>query len=342
MPIEQVDVGEPVELAAFFIGADGSPVNPTTIVLLITLPDGSTITKAKADCTNPTTGDFRYTQTATLEGVWTHKWTPSNGAIQEEFFLVGKSASDGPCDAWIGPQDLFDCAPLSAVAESDRDYGMAANAAAAASRLLYAMSGSRYPGICKTTIRPCTRQWPWGACSCGATSHHACRCGGGTISELLLSPDFPVLGIQQVRIDGTVLASTSYRVDDDHWLVRTDGDPWPANNDLALAATEVGTWDVVFFVGRVAPPDGIIGAVALAVELYQGCQGGECALPPNVRSKVYQGTELTFIEPGDFADGETGVRQADRFLQAVRVGDAEQRTTVASPDLVAGYRRTAT
>lgn len=349
---DQYDIGEPITLTGTFIRtADGALANPTSIALTITHADGSVVVKAIGDLTNVSTGEYTYDLVAVANGVMSHRWVAAGngvGSDTTEYVLIGNAEYDGPCDLWCDPTDIFDVRPASNIATADRDYGRAAEAVAAASRILFVLSDRRYPGICVETVRPCRRSrfanppgWhsSWGTCDCASLS--ACSCGGG--SEVRLGPDYPVLGVRRVRVDGDTLTSAAYRIDDGNWLVRLDGDGWPGGQDLTLdPATDTGTFDVTYYYGRVAPPDAVTAARRLAAELYVvGVPGATCSLPQRVQTISRREESISFLDPMEFlADGKTGLYEVDLFLSAERYDATHQGTIVASPDFTAGLRRT--
>jgi hypothetical protein len=349
---DQHAVGEIITLEATFVRvSDGTLATPTTVTL--TIIDGSTTTtKNLGDLTVVAAGRLSYDYTTINSGVLEHRWVASGNGVSADFteyVVIGKAAYDGPCDLWLGPVDVFDCKPASSVAAASRDYLRAAEMAAAATRILFNLSNRRYPGICLETVRPCRRtrdqtpRWwheSWGSCGCASLS--ACGCSG--VSEIRLGGRYPVLGVKRVRVDGTTLASSAYRIDDDFWLVRTDDESWPGSQDLAAdPASANETFDVQFFYGRPVPDEGVVAAKRLASELYMLCSGGTCSLPSRVQTLSRQGETIAFLDPQEFlAEGRTGLYEVDLFLENERYRARNLGTAIASPDLVASRRRTAT
>ncbi len=349
---EQYDINETATLRAFFQGVDGDPVDPTTITLTITLPDGSQVVKTKPQLTDDAdVGRWSYPLVLTLNGVYTHHWASTvPELVQSEYFIVGASTDTGPCDAWISPEDVFAMKPASDVAEAERDYDRAADMAEAATRILFALSGSVYTGICNDVVRPCRRcegwttpygwSWDasWGLCSCQSPSARACGCG--SLDEIRLSTA-PVLGVLEVRLDGVVLAPTAYRVDDGKWLVRTDGEGWPSCQDLtADPASDEQTFQVSYVFGRVPPMDGVLAAQRLAGDYYASAVGLDCALPANVQSLVRAGVQYIMGDPSqELKDGVLGLVEVDRFLTAERYSRSHRQTVIASPDMLPQVRR---
>lgn len=351
---EQYEVGETTTVRAVFFDGAGTLADPATVALTITSPSGiaTTYTYAAAEITRPSVGHFEKTITNTAAGVWAYRFvstgTPSD--IQDGVWLVGRARSDGPCDPWCSIDSIFTVPPLTSIAAVDRDYASGAEAVDASSRLLFRLSGFRYTGICRATVRPCRRStyaspsgWnsSWGACGCGASDLPSCGCSG--LSEVRLLGEHPIVGIRQVRVDGEVLPASSYRVDNARLLVRIDGDVWPSCQDLAAdPATDPNTWDVDVYFGTVVPPDGTLAARLLAAQLYAGQHNMECSLPATIRSRSYQGVEEEIITLSDLEDGKFGIREVDWFLNAEVQAKKRRPALVASPDFLPDARRTGT
>ena len=171
---------------------------------------------------------------------------------------------------------------------------------------------------------------PWGICGCGVAD----QCGCGSLSQINLPGNPAVLGVTEVIVDGVTLAPASYRLDSFRRLVRVDGERWPCCQDLALAVTEPGTWQVSYAFGRVPPEAGVTAARDLACEMYQGATGGDCALPKRVTTISRQNVTLALLDPFKFFEaGRTGIYSVDLFLAAVNPKGRARRGHMASPDV---------
>ncbi len=71
------DVGDLVTLGITFTAAD-VPTNPTTVVLTIRMPDGTTSTPA---VTNESPGVYAYNLLLSASGAWHYRWA-GDGAVQ--------------------------------------------------------------------------------------------------------------------------------------------------------------------------------------------------------------------------------------------------------------------
>lgn len=227
------------------------------------------------------------------------------------------------CDPWpVSWQCDIDCLAPAVTGQ----------AVAVASEILYALSGRQF-GTCTRTIRPCRRactdQWTsaWGGymyplpaliggqwfnLTCGRCSH-SCSCTG--ISEVDLGGY--VQSVTEVKVGGAPLVTGAYRVDDNHWLVRTDGGEWPWCQDLGKPATQPGTWSVTAVYGQPVPAAGQVAAGELACQLAKALNDEACQLPRAITSLARQGVTMTYAEIANtMAGGYTGLYLVDQFLQA--------------------------
>lgn len=234
------------------------------------------------------------------------------------------------CTAWATEADL--CSPCNDYA---LDSGILDEKLLAASETLYTLSGSQFPGECEVTIRPCnargTYDWrqtnylsfsnnsvtTWGSCTC--RSFDTCSCP--SVSELRLPHD-NVTAITEVKVDGSILLSSQYRLDPPNLLVSL-GDPWPCCQDMALPDTAAETWSVEYTYGTPVPALGVTAAADLACEFYMACDPeafeGQCRLPANVITIARQGVtvaklvgELFVAKPGQQV--RFGIPSIDLFL----------------------------
>jgi hypothetical protein len=161
--------------------------------------------------------------------------------------------------------------------------------------------------------------------TCGGSG---CSCG--SLSEIVL-PGL-VSEMWQVRIDGVLLKTSDYRVDNGNRLVRTDGKSWPSCQYLDREVTEVGTMVVSYVPGIKPSAAGLWAAGVLTCEFAKACSGGKCRLPSSVTSIARQGISMD-ISTGMFADGMTGIREVDAYLTSINPNALRQPPRVWSPDL---------
>ncbi len=214
----------------------------------------------------------------------------------------------GPCAPWE---------PLACVALTGAAAAASGVALEAATETLWAASGRQF-GLCERTVRPCREEcfgaagfgswwewssgigwgaWPrpylfdgnWYNLACGACPG-SCSC---TVLEQTRLPG-PVNRIVQVKLNGSIMASGSYRVDEDQVLVRTDGGRWPTCQDMAAEDDQPDTWSVTAEFGVPVPTLGAMAVGELMAEYAKACAGQDCRLPANVANLVKQGVSIEF------------------------------------------------
>lgn len=217
-----------------------------------------------------------------------------------------------------------------------------------ATDVMWAATGRQF-GTCPITVRPCFNEtynglgvwWSdggflpyvfnglWYNSGCGCLGR--CCCQPLPFTQAWLPG--PVAGVSEVRVDGVVVDSASYRVDDAQWLVRQDGLTWPHCQDYNLAAGLTGTWDVTYFRGTPVPDSVLAGAGTLACEYAKACKGSACRLPSRMSSIIRQGVSITMVDIDTLLrDGFTGLVEVDQIIRAFNPGRLTHRLRVLSPD----------
>lgn len=229
-----------------------------------------------------------------------------------------------------------------------------------ASEILKRLSGGVF-GLCSLKVRPCRKRCeggrdsldryalgvvggPWTPSlmdgriyniSCGCTG----QCGCSPLCEMILDPY--AYDILQVRIDGVVLPSTAYRVDDNRRLVRTDGGCWPDCQELTRPDTEKGTFSITYRTGVPVPAGGRMAVTELAVQLWKACCGGKgCTLSDRVTQVVREGITYTLDNLDIFERGRTGLNRVDLWLASVNPFGARGPLRAFSPDTIRARRTT--
>lgn len=171
--------------------------------------------------------------------------------------------------------------------------------------------------------------------SCGCQNADSCGCG--VVQEIVLPG--PVGTVTEVKLGTATLDPSAYRVDNGNRLVRQDGQPWPACQDMNLPAGEEDTFAITYVQG--VPVDGIASAVAgvLAYEFAKGMCGEACALPPGVTGVAAMGLTME-IEPGSFPSGLTGILQVDAWIRYWNPYGVKGAADVWSPDMPRARRTT--
>jgi hypothetical protein len=167
-------------------------------------------------------------------------------------------------------------------------------------------------------------------------------CGCSALSEVSFDKN-PVIAVNEIIINGTVFPEyvdgfQNWRIDDARWLVRLDGNPWPQCQDLILPITEVGTWQITYTYGRLAPEMGVLACLQLTCELAKAQIGERCQLPARTTRVIRQGVS---IQMQDIKNDEerTGLYNVDLFLRTYNPNSLRSETYLWSPDLPARGRR---
>lgn len=162
-----------------------------------------------------------------------------------------------------------------------------------------------------------------GTCSCAEEGPNALRLPG------------PIVEVTQVRIDGEVIPPAQYQVLYNRLLVRLDGTPWPACQNLLTDASNENTFEVTYKRGVSVPTGGQLAAGILACELAKAaCNDSSCQLPQRLQTITRQGVTVGFSD--DFRgldDGKTGIWLIDAWTASVKAPQARAHAGVRSPDV---------
>lgn len=265
----------------------------------------------------------------------------------------GDPGADPPIPASTGCKALDDLTPE----EREAFEQMAA-------AMLWNWTGQVF-GVCEVTIRPCRsgcasasrwRETFWGrgpypwqglidsgswvplliagqwynmGCGCAGT----CSCAEEGPSALRLPG--PIVTVSEVKIDGVALAPTEYQVLYSRLLVRLDGTPWPACQNLLADSGQPNTFEVTYSRGVEVPLGGQIAAGVLACELAKAaCNDSSCQLPKRVQAITRQGVTIGFSD--DFSgldDGRTGIWLIDSWTASVKAPQRRGHAGVRSVDV---------
>jgi hypothetical protein len=260
--------------------------------------------------------------------------------------FIGASAAGGntvdPC-GWTIPTPL--CCPdwdtfSPTVQAAAQDY---------AALILWAATGRQY-GLCDVTVRPCGMR----ACADGTAEFWGFDWSGGTWVPYIFNGVWfncacpgvccceprcqvrlmgPVASITEVLIGGIAVDPSAYRVDDNHWLVRTDGDCWPWCADMD-SDDGASVFEVSYKRGSPVPAALLRAASTLACEFGKACVGGDCRLSPRVSSIVRNGITIDMGDPNDVLDnGLTGLWEVDTVIRALNPAALPQRLRIYAPEL---------
>ena len=135
----------------------------------------------------------------------------------------------------------------------------------------------------------------------------------------------PVGRIDEVTVDGIVLDSSAYHVEDGNKLVRLDGKRWPACAGAKFTVTYLNGHEVDEM-GQ------YIGGLLAQEFLLAMTSTKNCRLPANVTTITRQGMTMN-LSTGMFPDGSTGIREVDAYLLQWNPYGMRTRPGVYSPDL---------
>ena len=253
----------------------------------------------------------------------------------------------GPCD-W--PVVYTDCGEGEPSMPIDVLPEVRERAESMARAFLWNLTDRAY-GPCEVVLRPCQSaaenrpsKWVGGGSSgiwqpvliegqwynltCGTCSG---TCGCGDALATLRLPG-PVAEVISVEVDGQVLPTEAYRVDNGSLLVRTDGGTWPRWQDFEADAGEPNTFVITYMRGKPVPEGGQVAAGVLAVEFAKAlCDDNSCRLPRRVQSITRQGVTVAVLDAfEDITEGHTGIWLIDSWVASVT--RPRSVSSVISPD----------
>lgn len=223
--------------------------------------------------------------------------------------------------------------PISFIGdEAAYDPGHVATATTFAQQVLWAKTGRRF-GLALTTGEqyraPSTTSTSDGCVGPWLDDAHdwtnASRSRAGCV---LILEHQPVRDVREVRVDGAVLAPSSYALEG-ALLRRVDGNPWPSTDPCDAARIEVDyRWGAGY-------PEGADAAMGeLAFEVLEALAGRNCRLPSTIltaarMSVQRQGVNIDHEVPA----GSVGLPLCDALIDTVNPHRLVTRSRVFSPDM---------
>lgn len=250
---------------------------------------------------------------------------------------------------WCTPDDLG-----GACTDLELDADVVDQAIAIASDVLCLQTGQRWRGVRAETVRPMASR----TCSCWNDhgdpvqrnlERQRARCPRVRQQEL---GGYPVVAVQQVKIDGEVVDPARYRVDDRRYLtaVRASASDerlwWPSCQRMDLPDTEARTWSVTYTWGTPPPPAGVAAAASLACQLAIALspdddEGPGCRLPASWTTITRAGVSVTKESTSTLATlGLTGLPEVDLWINAVVQGQSKRGAAIIDPSRSRRVRRT--
>lgn len=245
------------------------------------------------------------------------------------------------CEPMLTEEELVECGCVD-----DNNPHFVQQSLDAASELLHLLLAQRFGGICTTTYRPCKAHvasaWVGGPAAfdtpsvpirSGGQWFNITGCGSGCdgVEYVLIPPHYP-RAIIEVKIDGTALPATEYRL----WgrKLYRNGAQWPASQDLGLEDTEAGTWSVTVEHGEAPTALIKLAAGALTKEFLRACNNDSaCRLPLRVQSVAKQGITIDFGTAQTLLTaGRTGILEVDQAIVAYNPGGWRSRPRIYSPE----------
>ena len=217
----------------------------------------------------------------------------------------------------------------------------AAKAVAAASWILYKLTGEKYPGVTERTEWYGFDKAECGACLGGmiqgsenygnfAVTHRHILYRSTSQSRIRLRGT-PVRQVTSVTYGSEILPSTDYWIVNSAYLMLTGNRQW----DLTKGV-------IVDYTAGIDPPEaGKQAAIILANEFILAYnESDSCRLPSNVVSVNRQGVDYTMIDRNEFLNvGRTGIYEIDTFIKAANPAGAKKKPRVFSVDMPGGVTR---
>lgn len=273
----------------------------------------------------------------------------------------------GPCSPWTDGPSVAQLPPVAIAAATQVQKAtltqvqidaICAQAATAASEVLYELSGRMFTGACgPVTIRPVSRPtdqdtrastptgWfsVWGTASgygaepAGVLAHY------GSSEPPTIHMPYPVTEIVQVLIDGVVIPADEYELRGFQDLIRirptasatpTQRWGWPTSQIMDLPDTEVGTFSIEFMFGTPPPALGSLAALKLAEYFALPQLGNTTHYPARVVNITRQGVSAQVASVIDVLEKKSlGIWEVDAFVLACNPNKNQRQAVVWSPDV---------
>lgn len=186
-----------------------------------------------------------------------------------------------------------------------------------ASEILHGLSG-RTVGVCRYAVRPCRSDMGdpcSGPCSCEPFC--SVTVGKGQVQC-----------VEAVRINGVYIPRSGWRAYSNGMVVLTDGRCFPACQDLSLAPSMPGTWEITYLEGTPVTPLASRAVTALVQEMVSEC-AAECGVPRRDLTQTnVEGQTYTFADRKQFGASLPAV---DDWLDTVNPYRSARQAAFFSP-----------
>jgi hypothetical protein len=244
----------------------------------------------------------------------------------------GVGQTHGPCSLWTNVDQITACCATTEGEDQFVTIAKLTQAAEAASRTLWQLSGRLFSGACQKRVHICGDGN--GCCYQVLSRGHVIGDFRHQRSFKVLLDGYPVREISEVKVAGAVLDPSTYRLENYRWLVRTDGLPWPTCRP-PIANLEDNSALYVF--GQDPPITGQLAAAQLACEAYKQCAGSnDCLLPSGATRVTRQGItiEMSWMSyDSTLRAWKSGLGDVDAFLNAENPSRLQRRPSISSPDI---------
>ena len=276
----------------------------------------------------------------------------------------------GACAPWLGGPEVEALLKVKEVGKALVTEGtitqaqleaICAEAAVAASDVLYELSGRIFPGACgPVTVRPVNRPTDSDSRAYGATlssigwvasQGFATAYGSynpaifthfGSAEPPSIELPYAVTEIKEVKIDGVVIPAEEYELQDFKTLVRvmppvgtqpTQRYGWPSSQLMNRKDTEPGTFSITYMYGNPPPALGMLAAKKLSEVFALPQLGGE-GYPRRITSMQRQGVSAQITDVMDLLQkGMLGIYEVDAFIAAYNPKKLARQSAVWSPDI---------
>lgn len=222
---------------------------------------------------------------------------------------------------WVDPEDTIDPSGAHTL-----------RCIEAASWLLYKLTAEKYPGT--QTVTEAYSDEIRGSIPVSPTiiQGKIFNVTSSDYNRKLLLRHQPVLRINSISVNNTVLNPASYQLRNNAFIVRTDKTSW----NLSPLTELIINYDY----GLNPPSAGKNAALILANEFIRyHTFPSQCSLPERVTSVSRQNVSFSVLDPHTFLnEGKVGIYLVDSFITTANPSRAKKRPKVYSPDRPNGER----